>query len=194
MRAGSHGGVYRQRHHVTRQRRHTLGTHGIALICHCGTANLGCLERLLDFLHALQKPYIVCEFHCAFGNAGKHGQKFEIEFSRISLTADGKRFFKAHFIANEFVKFFHLFIIAGKKFLKTRLRAGRTFYAAKPEIIKDCRNVFVIFCEVLRPERRAFADGRRLRGLKMRERKRRKIFISVCKIFKFRDDSNDFIS
>ena len=51
--SGSDRGIQCIHHHITGQRRNTLTSHGITLICHCGGTDLILLKRLFHFLQVL---------------------------------------------------------------------------------------------------------------------------------------------
>ena len=67
----------------------------------------------------------------------------------------------------------HLRVIAAEDLEEARLRARRAFHAAAGQRRDAVIEVGEIEHEVLHPERRAFAHGRRLRRLQMRRTERR---------------------
>ena len=64
-------------------------------------------------------------------------------------------------------------MIALKQSQKTRLCAGRAFRAAERKFVAATFEFVQIEHEIVAPQRRAFADGRQLRGLEVRVTERR---------------------
>ena len=73
------------------------------------------------------------------------------------------------------VELLDLCVVAVEERQERRLRAGRPLHAAEFQRRDAVLDLFQVDRQVLRPQRRALADGRELRGLEVRVAERRQV-------------------
>ena len=166
--AGRHGGVLQVADDVPRQGSDALAAHGVALVGHGRGADLAALKRLVHLLEVGQQPDVAGKLRCALCDAGQHLQHLKVHLARIGLAADGVRAGKAHLLADLLLERDDFLLVAVKQGEEARARAGRALAAEELEIAELKLQLLKIHQQVLRPERGALADSRRLCGLKVR--------------------------
>ena len=186
--AGRHGGVLQVADDVPRQGGDAFAAHGVALVGHGRGANLAALKRLIHLLEVGQQPDVAGKLRRALRDAGQHLQHLKVHLARIGLTADGVRAGKAHLLADLPLKRDDLFLITVKQGEEARARAGRALAAEELQVRELELQLLKIHQQILRPERGALADGRRLRGLKMRVGERRLCLVRLGKVRERLDD------
>ena len=186
--AGRDGGILQVADDVARQGGDALAAHGVALIGHGRGADLAALERLVHLFEVGQQADVAGKLRGALRDAGQHLQHLKVHLARIGLAADGVRAGKAHLFADLLLERDDLLLVAVKQGEEARARAGRALAAEELEIAELKLQLLEIHQQILRPERGALADGRRLRGLKMRVGERRLCLVRLGKVRERLDD------
>ena len=127
------------------------------------------------------KANIRRELSRRLGYIRQYVKNVRVDFPRIRLSRNGNDFGKPEFFGDEFFKREDLFFVV-EKLQKTCARAGRSFATEKFQIAELEIQPFKVFDQIVQPERRALAQSRRLRGLKMCIRKNRQTLILFGKI------------
>ena len=127
------------------------------------------LERLLDLLAMGQQPQIGRHLVALWADAGEIAEDVGVDLPRIRLPADGVRGVEADLAADQFFQLAHLGVVAVEEFQEARLRAGGAFVAQGLEAGDAMLDFGQVHREIVRPETRPLADGRRLGRLKMGE-------------------------
>ena len=166
--AGSDGGVLQVADDVARQGSNALAAHGVALVGHGRGTDLPALKRLVHLLEVGQQPDVAGELRGALRDAGQHLQHLKVHLARVGLTADGVCAGKAHLFADLLLKRDDLLLISVKQGEEARAGSGRSLAAEELEVRELELQLLKIHQQILSPERGALADGRRLRGLKVR--------------------------
>ena len=135
-----------------------------------------------------QQPDVAGKLRGALRDAGQHLQHLKVHLARIGLTADRVCTGKAHLLANLPLKRDDLFLIAVKQGKEARARAGRALAAEELEIAELKLQLLKIHQQILRPERGALADSRRLCGLKVRVGERRLRLVRLGEVGQRLDD------
>src|SRR5439155_561487 len=100
----------------------------------------------------------------------QHGQHLSVQLARVRLSGDREHLFESHGARHALVELSDLAVIALEQVEKTRLRAGRSLDATKPQRADPIEQLFGVEREVLHPECDALADRRELRRLEVRVR------------------------
>ena len=135
-----------------------------------------------------QQPDVAGKLRCALRDTGQHLQHLKVHLARIGLAADGVRAGKAHLLTDLLFERDDLLFVAVKQGEEARARAGRALAAEEFEVAELKLQLLKIHQQVLRPERGALADGRRLCGLKVRVGERR---LRLVRLGKVRERLND---
>ena len=188
LRRSRDGRVQRVDHDVAREGRDALAAHRVALVRHRGGTDLILLERLLDLLEVLQQADVVRELRRALRDAAQHVQHLAVELSRVGLAGYGKARLVAQLLGDLAVDLRGELVVAVKELEEARLRAGRALRAEQLRLADLVLDVLEVHQELLDPERRALADGRRLCGLEVRESQRRQILVFLRELRKHADD------
>ena len=165
LRARGESGIQRIGDDVTRQRAHPFAAHGVALIRHCGRADLILFKGFFHFLEGLQNPQIVCEFIRALRDTAEHGKEISVHFAGIRLSRNGNAAGKSHIFGDQAFQLFDLFFVAVEKFHKARLRARRPLAAEEQKFVKTVFEFLDVHGKFVRPQRGALSHRGELRGL-----------------------------
>ena len=155
-------------HHEPRQRRDALGPHRIALVRHRRRPDLLRLERLFHLAERLEHAKVAAELRRAGGDAGDDAENLRVELPRVGLTGDGNRRPKSDLLGDHSLELADLLVVAAEDLEEARLRARRSLDATTGQRRDAHVDVGEIEHQILHPQRRALADGRRLGGLKVR--------------------------
>ena len=107
----------------------------------------------------------------------KSGKEIRIHLSRICLTGHAYAAVKARILGDQRFKLFHLFLVSREKLHKACLSSRRALRAEQLQLRKAVLKLVDIVAELIRPERRALADRRKLCGLKVRVCKARQSLV-----------------
>ena len=129
-----------------------------------------------------QQPDVARELRRALRDAGQHLQHLKVHLARIGLTADGVCAGKAHLLTDLLLERDDLVLVAVEQGEEACARAGRALAAEELEMLQLELELLKIHQQILRPERGALADGRRLCGLKMRVGERRLCLVRLGKV------------
>ena len=119
------------------------------------------------------QPDIVGKLRRALRDTAQRGQYVEIHLARIRLSGNTNTCVEIHLARDTAFKLLDLFRITAEQLHKARAGAGRPLASQQLQIGKLELDLRKIAHEVLQPQCGALADGRRLRSLEMRIRKRR---------------------
>ena len=191
---GCDGGVQAVDDHIARQRRNALAAHRVALVRHGGGTDLPLLKGLLDLLHMLQKADVVRELGRALRDPAQNRQNLAVELSGIRLAGNGKAGGIPHLLRNLAVERLYALIIAVKQLQKAGLRAGGPLRAEQLCLAELVFNVLEVHQKILNPERGALADSGGLRGLIMRKRQSRQVFVLHREMRQNADDADKFVA
>ena len=133
------------------------------------------LERLIDLLAMGQQAQIGAELVCGLPQAGQGIENLAIDFARVGLAGDGVDRVEAHLAGDQLIQAADALVIAAEEGEKTGLRAGRALDAAEAQRFQTMLEFVQIENEIVAPQTGAFADGRELGRLKMRETERGQI-------------------
>ena len=177
-------GIQRIRNDIPCKRGNPLGAHRVALIRHRRGADLMLFKGFFHLLKGLENPQVVCEFIGALRKSGKYGKEVSVRFAGIGLAGNRHTAREAHFLCNQCLQLFHLFLVALKEFHKAGLRAGRTLGAEQQQFGKPVFQFLDIRNQFIDPQRGTFADSGQLCRLQMRIGQTRQVAVLFCKIRK----------
>ena len=104
-----------------------------------------------------------------WADAGEIAEDVGVDLPRIGLPADGVGGVETDLAADQLLQLPHLGVVAVEKLQEARLRAGRALVAQGLEAGDAMLDFGQVHREIVGPETRPFADGRRLGGLEMGE-------------------------
>ena len=144
-------------------------------------------KRLLHLLEVLKQPDVVGEFGRALRDAGQHRQVHPVELARIGLAGHRKAAAVSHLFRDAPVERAAFFVVPLKQLEERRLGAGGALGAEQLRLRQAVAHLLEIHQKFLDPQRRALADGGRLRGLEVGEREGGEILVFLRKTAQLRD-------
>ena len=190
LRCQRHAGRRFQTHDKPRQRANAFASHRVAFVRHGGRPDLTLFKRLFHFLAVSQNSDVGRDFVTRLRQSGQDGENLRVQLARRRLTGYGVRFVESHLFADASVQLADFFVIPLKDVKETCLRAGRAFGAAGFDGRQAVFEVFQIHGQVVHPERCAFADSRRLGGLKVRKSQTGEVFVFQSELAQYAKDVN----
>ena len=129
-----------------------------------------------------QEPQVGGRLVGAGGDAGERVEHLGVDLARVGLAGDGVGLVEAHLLGDELLELPHLVVIAVEELQEAGLRAGRAFDAARLERGDAVLDFGQVERQVVRPQARPPADGRRLGRLQVREAERRQVAVLLGKV------------
>ena len=181
-------------HHIIGERGDPLAPHGVPLVCHGRGPDLALLKGFLHLLEMLQKADIIGELMGALGNACQDIDHPGIYLAGIRLSGYRITIRKTHLSGYHPIRQTAFLMISVKKLQKAGLGTGRPLGPKQLHRIQHMIQILQIQAQLLQPQGRPLAHGRRLGRLKMGEGQCRLILVGFGKSCQLGHDIDQLLS